>query len=188
MPEPEVAEHPDVGLLKRVVEGIARRRPIGRIVPLDEFDLLSAAELREHLRLPGLGYSATCLFRDKLAMRGGAAAGGCACAGVYGVFNDADLGHFLANTEGPWLLKPRWSASAIGIQKIRAAEELWPALERLGERRRSSAGAVVPGEIYHVGGHHVGRGAAVCEPAQVRATAAGDDARGRHLLDANAGA
>ena len=37
--------------------------------PLDDFDLETAAALREHLRVPGMGETTTRYFRDKLAMR-----------------------------------------------------------------------------------------------------------------------
>src|SRR6185437_1423031 len=42
---------------------LARSRKIERIVALDEFDMETAATLREHMRLPGLGESATRFFR-----------------------------------------------------------------------------------------------------------------------------
>lgn len=51
------------------VSYLCRTNRIDRIVPLDDFDLEKAAMLREHLRLPGLGETATRFFRDKLAMR-----------------------------------------------------------------------------------------------------------------------
>jgi len=59
-----------------VVAHLARHIHFDRIVALDDFDLEKAALLREHFRLPGLGESATRLFRDKLAMRMSAAAAG----------------------------------------------------------------------------------------------------------------
>ncbi len=58
------------------IANLMRHIPIARIVPLDEFDLETAALAREHLRLPGLGQTATRFFRDKLAMREAAARAG----------------------------------------------------------------------------------------------------------------
>src|SRR3982751_790238 len=58
--------------LQHVISGVsflARTEEIDRIVPLDDFDLETAAALREHLRVPGLGETTTRYFRDKLAMR-----------------------------------------------------------------------------------------------------------------------
>jgi biotin carboxylase len=153
VPEAEVPEHQSLDQIRRVVEDVARRRKIARIVALDEFDLESASLLREHLRLPGMGYTATRLFRDKLAMRGAAQAGGVRVPEFTGVFNDADVRHFIANTQGPWLMKPRWSASAIGIRKIASLDDVLWARGELGERATDFLlERFVPGAIYHVEG------------------------------------
>ena len=48
---------------------LARTRLIDRIVPLDDYDVETAAALREHLRVPGMGDTTARYFRDKLAMR-----------------------------------------------------------------------------------------------------------------------
>src|ERR1700712_5382329 len=108
MPEGLMAEQ-----LLHTVMYLARTRKIDRIVALDEFDLESAAMLREHLRLPGMGLSATAFFRDKLAMRVQARGSGIPVPEFSGVFNYADLSHYMASVPGPWLLKPRTNASAI---------------------------------------------------------------------------
>src|ERR1700712_2986125 len=118
MPEADVPERQSPEQVRVIVDSIAKRRKIGRIVALDEFELESAALAREHMRLGGMGQSATRFFRDKLAMRLGAKTAGVAVPEFTGVFNDADLNAFMNGVEGPWLLKPRWSASAIGIKKI----------------------------------------------------------------------
>ena len=55
--------------LLKGVSHIARTRQIDRIVPLDDFDVETAALLREHLRIPGMGETTARYFRDKLAMR-----------------------------------------------------------------------------------------------------------------------
>ena len=53
----------------KAVTHLARTRKIDRVVALDEFDMETAATLREHLRLPGMGLTTMRYFRDKLAMR-----------------------------------------------------------------------------------------------------------------------
>src|ERR1051326_1947597 len=63
---------PDLSKLDDVMRGVtylARTRSIDRIAALDDYDVLTAAALREHLRLPGIGDSLVRYFRDKLAMR-----------------------------------------------------------------------------------------------------------------------
>jgi len=132
---------------------LVKHRRFARIVPLDEFDLDTAALAREHLRLPGMTRSATRPFRDKLAMRETAARGGVAVPEFIGVANHDQLWAFLQRTEGPWMLKPRESASAIGIQKFSDPNAVWPMLERLGdEASHHLVERFVPGEIYHVEG------------------------------------
>src|SRR5579863_7653218 len=48
------------------VSWMARGRMFHRVAALDEFDLETAAQIREHWRLPGLGVSTTAYYRDKL--------------------------------------------------------------------------------------------------------------------------
>ena len=132
---------------------LARTRRVDRIVALDEFDLENAALLREHLRLPGMGVSATALFRDKLAMRVRAKAAGVPVPEFTGVFHYDDLRHFMASVPGPWLLKPRANASAIGIKNVVSAEELWPILDRLGDLQSHYVlERFVTGGVFHVEG------------------------------------
>jgi len=131
----------------------ARERHIDRIVALDEFDLETAALLREHLRLPGMGQTATRFFRDKLAMRTAARAAGVPVPDFSPVVNYDDIRHFLQNTQGPWLLKPRSSASAIGIRRVEQPEDIWPLLEQLGDAASEHVlECFVPGDIFHVEG------------------------------------
>jgi len=132
---------------------LARERKFDRIVPLDEFDLEAAALLREHMRLPGLGQTATYCFRDKLAMRTKARRAGIAVPDFTSVVNYDDVRRFLTESEGPWLLKPRTNASAIGIKPIEHGEELWPILDALGDHQTQYVlECFVPGAVFHVEG------------------------------------
>ncbi len=135
------------------VTRLARHRRFARVVALDEFDLDTAALVREHLRLPGMGRTATRPFRDKLAMRETAREAGVRVPEFCGTANHEALWAFLSSTEGPWLLKPRASASAIGIQKFSDPQAVWPMLERLGdEASHHLVERFLPGEIFHVEG------------------------------------
>jgi biotin carboxylase len=139
--------------LLNTVMYLARTRRIDRIVALDEFDLESAAMLREHLRLPGMGLTATAFFRDKLAMRTQAKAAGIPVPEFIGVFNYDDLRAYMASVPGPWLLKPRTNASAIGIRTVRTPDDLWPALDELGDlQSHYLLERFVTGEVFHVEG------------------------------------
>ena len=141
------------GQVLNTVSYLARENRIDRIVALDEFDLEVAALLREHMRLPGMGESLTRNFRDKLAMRVRARQSGVPVPDFTGVFHYDDLHNFLSNVPGPWLLKPRTNASAIGIRKIEAPSDLWPILDELGDiQSHYLLERFVPGGIFHVEG------------------------------------
>src|SRR5260370_3995709 len=90
-------------------------------------------------------------LRDKLAMRMRALDREVRVPDFVPVVNHGDIRYYLEHVPGPWVLKPRQEASAIGIKKIHAAEELWPVLEQLGDKQSSFLlETFVPGEVYHV--------------------------------------
>jgi len=137
--------------LLNTVSWMMRGRRFDRVVALDEFDLETAAEIREHMRLSGMGVSTTAFYRDKLAMRTGARDLGFRVPEFCRVFNYDELRAYMANVPGPWLLKPRTSASALGIRKVEDPEQLWRTLEELGDRQSHFVmERFVPGEIFHV--------------------------------------
>jgi len=144
------AEIPLADIVQAVTH-LARNQKIDRIVALDEYDMETAATLREHLRVPGMGLTTMRYFRDKLAMRMKALDRGVRVPDFVPVVNHGDIRYYLDHVPGPWVLKPRQEASAIGIKKIHAAEELWPVLEQLGDKQSSFLlEKFVPGEVYHV--------------------------------------
>jgi len=149
MPDDQKKWHlPDV---IKCVSYLARTETIDRIVPLDDFDLETAAALREHLRVPGMGDTTTRYFRDKLAMRLQAQQAGINVPEFVPVLNYAQLRDYMKRVPAPWVLKPRAEASALGIQKINTAEELWLALDQLGDRQSFFVlERYVPGDIFHV--------------------------------------
>jgi len=133
------------------VTHLARNHKLDRIVALDEYDMETAATLREHLRIPGMGLTTMRYFRDKLAMRMRALDRGVRVPDFVPVVNHADIRYYLEHVPGPWVLKPRQEASAIGIKKIHAPEELWPLLEQLGDKQSSYLlEKFLPGDVYHV--------------------------------------
>jgi biotin carboxylase len=135
----------------QAVTHLARTQKIDRIVALDEYDMETAATLREHLRVPGMGLTTMRYFRDKLAMRMKALDRDVRVPDFVPVVNHDDIRYYLEHVPGPWVLKPRQEASAIGIKKIHAAEDLWPVLEQLGDKQSSFLlERFVPGEVYHV--------------------------------------
>jgi hypothetical protein len=145
---PDLRQKPDIFY---AVSYLARSEAIDRIVPLDDYDVETAAALREHLRLPGLGDSQARFFRDKLAMRGQAQARGLTVPAFTGIFNYDRLRHFMETVPAPWLLKPRSEAGAMGIKKVYEAEDLWRRLDQLGdEQSYFLLEQFITGDMYHV--------------------------------------
>ncbi|HUB50542.1 MAG TPA: ATP-grasp domain-containing protein, partial [Terracidiphilus sp.] len=133
------------------VSWMARGRNFDRIIALDEFDLETAALIREHMRAPGMGISTAAYYRDKLAMRSAARENGFLAPEFCRVINYDELRDFMARVAPPWLLKPRTEASAVGIRKIEEPEQLWRALDELGDNQsRYLIEQFIPGEIFHV--------------------------------------
>jgi biotin carboxylase len=133
------------------VSWMARGRRYDRVVALDEFDQETAAAIREHWCIRGMGLTTTAFYRDKLAMRTGAREAGFLVPDFSRVLNYDELRDYMARVPAPWLLKPRTSASALGIRKIHQPEELWRALDELGDRQTTFLlERFVPGDIYHV--------------------------------------
>jgi carbamoylphosphate synthase large subunit len=135
----------------KAVAYLARTETIDRIVPLDDFDLELAASLREHLRIPGMGETTVRRFRDKLAMRMSAYEASIAVPDFVHILNHARIQRFIDKVPAPWVLKPRSFAGAIGIQKIESADQLWQAMEKLGDLQPNYLlERYVPGDIFHV--------------------------------------
>ncbi|HZB88332.1 MAG TPA: ATP-grasp domain-containing protein [Terracidiphilus sp.] len=130
---------------------MARGSRIDRVIALDEFDQETAGQLREHMRLHGMNLSTALRYRDKLAMRTTARDMGFLVPEFTGVFSYDDLRAYMGRVPAPWLLKPRANASALGIRKMEEPEQLWRALDELGdEQSHFLLEQFVPGDIFHV--------------------------------------
>ncbi len=145
---PDLADRVQVS---NAVSYLARSRSIDRIVALDEFDIEMAAFLREHLRIPGMGETTSRYFRDKLAMRVQAREYGIAVPEFVPAINHNQIRRYLERVAPPWLLKPRSSASAIGIKRLQNADDVWRTLDELADEQSFNVlEQFVPGEIFHV--------------------------------------
>ncbi|HEV7858159.1 MAG TPA: ATP-grasp domain-containing protein, partial [Pyrinomonadaceae bacterium] len=139
------------------VSEMGRHRKLDLIVALEEFDVTTAALVREHLCLPGMSATTARLFRDKLAMRVRAQAAGIRVPEFVHALNYEDVGQYLNRVPPPWVLKPRSDVSAVGIQKLQESEEVWRAIDMLDARVRLRERPsyyvlerFVAGDVYHV--------------------------------------
>jgi len=130
---------------------LARTERLDRIVALDDFDVETAAMLREYLHVPGMGETTARAFRDKLAMRGRARAADIPCPEFVHVLNDVAITEWTSRVTPPWVLKPRGQAAAIGIHTIGSAGQLWETVHALGDARADYVlEQFVPGDVFHV--------------------------------------
>ena len=163
----DVFAQPDDSPLQHTLHTVAylaRSRVFDRVVALDDYDVETAAALREHLRLPGMGDTTARYFRDKLAMRTKARDSGIAVPPFVRVLNHDELRDFMARVPPPWMLKPRSEASAAGIVKVQSAEQLWRTLDALGDRQSYFLlEKYLPGDVYHVDALVQDRKALFCE-------------------------
>lgn len=145
---PDLAKYQDV---INTVTWMARGWEIDVIFPLDEFEVELVAMLNEHMRLSGMGVSQMRRFRDKLTMRDIARANDIPIPGYNRIINYDELRAFMDEIEPPWMLKPRMEAGAMGIRKIHDSEQLWRALDELGDKQSYYLlEQFLPGDVYHV--------------------------------------
>lgn len=136
---------------------LAREQQIDALVALEEFDVVTTALAREHLRLAGLDSSQARLFRDKLAMRQRARAASLRVPDFVPLFNYQEVGEYMERVPAPWVVKPRSDVSSSGIRRLEESEHVWRAIDALDAREalqdKSSYYLLekfVAGEVFHV--------------------------------------
>lgn len=136
---------------------LARKAIIDRVIALEEFDVVTAALMREHLCLPGLSSSGAKIFRDKLSMAVYSERAGINVPEFVPLINAEEVNEFMKSVPPPWIIKPRSDVSAIGIRRVEEAEEVWRAIDEMNERQNLRERAsyyvlarFIPGEVFHV--------------------------------------
>lgn len=133
------------------VSWMARGKRFDRVAALDENDIAIAAVIREHMRVPGMGSTTAACYRDKLANRVIARALGFAVPDFCRVLNYDELRDYMARVPPPWLLMPRWHASALQVRRIEQPEQFWRILDDLGDlQSHYLLDQFMPGEIFSV--------------------------------------
>jgi biotin carboxylase len=147
----------DALLFIDLVAFLSRETRPDRIIALEEFDVMTAALIREHFCLPGMISSTARTFRDKLRMAEAAKAAGVLVPDFVPLIHPADISAFIKRMPPPWILKPRSDVSAIGIRKVEQAEDVWRIVDELnqrdGLRERASyylLAQFIKGEVFHV--------------------------------------
>ncbi|MFN2531029.1 MAG: acetyl-CoA carboxylase biotin carboxylase subunit family protein [Pyrinomonadaceae bacterium] len=140
-----------------LVAFLSRKMKVHRVVALEEFDVVTAALIREHLCLKGLNSSRAKVFRDKLTMAVYAREAGVCVPELVPLINPDDIREFVERVPPPWVIKPRSDVSAIGIVKVENPSEIWQVINQMNEREnlreRSSyyvLARFIPGDVFHV--------------------------------------
>ena len=136
---------------------IARKMKVDRVVALEEFDVMTAALVREHFCLPGMSSSTAKTFRDKYRMAEAARAGGIVVPKFVPLINGDEVSEFMERVPPPWIIKPRSDVSAIGIRKVGDPAEVWRIMTEMNQRENLRERAsyyvlaqFVAGEVFHV--------------------------------------
>lgn len=144
-------------LFIHTVSQIARHRKIDRLIALEEFDVITAGLVREHLRLDGMTSAEARIFRDKLSMRDVAHKAGLLVPDFVHVLNYDDLRAYMSRVPAPWVMKPRSDVSAMGIRKMQNSEQVWRTIDELDQREslreRPSMYLLeryIAGDVFHV--------------------------------------
>jgi len=133
------------------VSWMARSRRFDRVIALHEGDLETAAQIREHMRVPGMGTTTAGCYRDLLAQRVIARVFGYPVLEFCRVLNYDELQDFMARVPGPWLLRPRSDPVFGASRSIQDPEFLWRALDQLGDAQSHYIlEQIVSGDVFHV--------------------------------------
>lgn len=136
---------------------LARQKKIDRVVALEEFDVITAALMREHLCIPGLSSSRAKVFRDKLSMAVNSQRAGINVPDFVPLVNRDEVRGFMERVPPPWIIKPRSDVSAIGIRKVESDGEVMRTMDEMNERENLRERAsyyllarFISGEVFHV--------------------------------------
>jgi biotin carboxylase len=146
-----------IDLFIHLAAHLARDRKPDYVVALEEFDVMTAALIREHLNIPGMSSATARGFRDKMLMAQVAGHAGINVPEFVSLINRHEIRCFMETVSPPWVIKPRSDVSAIGVRKVHDAAEVWRAIEELDARERLRERSphyllarFVAGEVFHV--------------------------------------
>ncbi|WP_051967283.1 ATP-grasp domain-containing protein [Kitasatospora mediocidica] len=126
--------------------------PLAGIVGLSEFDLLTAAQLRQALAVPGWSTDHVLRFRDKAVMKEWIQRAGVRAPRFLELTPDSTALTITEQLGLPLILKPRDGAASRGVVLARTQRELTAALAGIGPEEGYEAEEFVEGAIHHVDG------------------------------------
>src|SRR4030095_7769353 len=147
----------DSELLIHLISLLNRQKKVDRVIALEEYDVITAAQIREHLCIPGMTSTTARLFRDKLAMSMKAKTAGLNVPDFVPLLSYDDIRYYMERVPPPWVIKPRADVSAIGIRKVEDQEQVWRGIDELDARERLRERSphymlskFIAGNVFHV--------------------------------------
>ncbi|MGW0854318.1 ATP-grasp domain-containing protein [Streptomyces sp. NPDC002690] len=127
------------------------------VLAMSEFDLLTAAQVREKFGCAGMDTTATLLFRDKARMKAALAGSGVGSPRFATVDSLAEVAAFAAGLAGPVVVKPRSGAASTGCHVIAEGADVAAVLGGL-DLTDYEAEEYLEGPIWHIDGlRHQGK-------------------------------
>ncbi|MFE9427443.1 acetyl-CoA carboxylase biotin carboxylase subunit family protein [Kitasatospora sp. NPDC006697] len=126
--------------------------PLAGIVGVSEFDLLTAAQLRQALAVPGWSTDYVLRFRDKAVMKDWVRRAGVRAPRYLELGPGADAAAVAEQLGLPLILKPRDGAASRGVRLVATREELAGELAGIAADGEYEAEEYVDGAIHHVDG------------------------------------
>ena len=127
----QIANTMDAGQVLKAVQVIGRRAPVDLLETGDESLVLSAAQARQTLELPGLTVRSATLCRDKPAMKEVLREAGVPTAASTAVSSLSELRQFVEREGFPVILKPRAALGSLGTHRADNVTELEKAAKAL---------------------------------------------------------
>jgi ATP-grasp domain len=121
------------------------------IVCLSEFDLLTAAQLRVALAVPGLKPDTVRRFKDKTVMKTAVLAANIPTPHYVEASDREAVESLVVETNFPIILKPKIGAASQGVRRIDNQEQLNQVLAEI-DTNSFECEQYIPGSIYHVDG------------------------------------
>jgi hypothetical protein len=144
-----VADYTDDAAVLAAARRLHARHPVRAVLALAEVDVERAARLRVEFGLPGLDPVAAVAYRDKVAMKEYARAGGLRVPRFAAVSRAADVADFMRANPGRVVVKPRGGSGSTGVVVLSRpadAAALDPALRATPHQVEE----YIDGPVYHV--------------------------------------
>jgi hypothetical protein len=122
----------DAESVLKAVRQVARGQEVDRLETGDESLVMTAAQVRQTLGIPGQSVLSARLCRDKPAMKEALRRAGLPCAASAGVTSLDELRVFVEREGFPVILKPRSALGSLGTHRADTVQELERAARALG--------------------------------------------------------